>query len=404
MNSRRPLAIRVASVIVSAAVIAAACTTPVDLTPLASISLQPSFDSVELGTTYSGWTLTLKDVNNTTVSGRKLTWESNNLAVATIDASTGVLTAVGSGQSNITVRAEGLSAQSTIKVLQPVMSIVATPDSFDLPMTTTRTISVQLVGPNGVALTNRAITWRSNNPAVAVVSTTGLVTPVAPGNTTITVFAGGKEVTVRVRVVGEPVTSVRISPQQTVHVIRLGQSRQLSAECFSASQQVLAGRPITWNSSNPVVASVSQTGLVSGNALGNATITATCDNTASASVTAQVTPVPVSSVTVTPTSMSLAAGTLGQLIATARDSAGNVLSLQGRSVQWLTDNQPVAAVSTTGVVSANSPGGANIQAVVDGVASPQVPVLVTSSFAILGRPGSRLAPVAVPAATGDPRN
>lgn len=258
----------------------------------------------------------------------------------------------------------------------PILSIVATPDSFDLPLTTSRTITVQLVGPNGVALTGRTLIWSSENPDIAVVDANGDVTAVSTGTTTITVRADSKTATVRVRVVGEPVNSVRISPQESVHVIRLGQSKQLTAECLSATQQVLAGRLITWNSSNPVAASVNGSGLVSANELGSASITATCDNTVNKSVTVQVTRVPVSSVTITPSSLSLSQGTAGQLLATARDSAGNLLSLQGRQVVWTSNNIPVAQVSAQGVVSGNTLGSAEIQVSVDGVISAPVTVTV----------------------------
>jgi uncharacterized protein YjdB len=70
----------------------------------------------------------------------------------------------------------------------------------------------------------------------------------------------------------------------------------------------------------------------------------------------------------------------GQLLAVARDSAGNVLSLQGRTVTWLTDNQPVASVTNAGVVQGGQPGDANITVVVDGVASAPVTVTVVTMF------------------------
>jgi hypothetical protein len=73
----------------------------------------------------------------------------------------------------------------------------------------------------------------------------------------------------------------------------------------------------------------------------------------------------------------------GQLLATAKDSANNVLSLQGRSVQWFTDNEPVARVSNTGVVTGAGIGSANIHVVVDGVASAPVPVDVHAFFSVL---------------------
>jgi trimeric autotransporter adhesin len=378
MRPHRPFFARVARL--TSAVALASCTTATDPEPIATISLQPTSDSVEVGQTYSNWTVTLRDIAGGVLTGRSLHWESGNLPVATVDANTGVVTAVGVGDAIITLRAEGKQAQSTIKVLQPIVSIIALPDSFDLPLTTNRTIIASVVGPNGVAITNRVITWSSSNPGVAVVSASGVVTAVSVGTTTITIRAGTKQTTVRVRVVGEPVTSVRILPQQSVHVIRLGQTKQLTAECLNASQQVLTGRTITWNSGNPVVATVSSNGLVTGLSIGQAAISATCDNTTSPQVTAQVTPVPVSSVTITPSSLTVSVGSQSQLLATARDSAGNVLSLQGRSVLWTSNNEPVAGVSNSGVVSGRSAGTANVFVSVDGVVSAPTTVSVTMFF------------------------
>jgi uncharacterized protein YjdB len=359
------------------ATVLVACTTTTDPEPVASFTLLPSFDSVEVGETHNRWMVTLKDASGNTLTGRAITWESSNIGVATIDGSSGAVTGVTSGPATITARVQGLSAQAVVKVLVPVLSIVVTPDSFDLPLTTTRPINAQVIGPGGIALTNRAITWASGNVGVAVVSASGVVTPVAPGTATISITAGPLTRTVRVRVVSEPVQSVRILPQQSVHVMRLGQTKQLTAECLNAAQQVLQGRTITWNSGNPVVATVSGSGLVSALAVGTAGITATCDGTVNTTVTAQVTPVPVSSVTITPNGLTLAPGTPGQLQAVARDSANNVLSLQGRQVIWSTSNIPVANVSTQGVVSPGTSGTAEITVSVDGVFSAPVTITVT---------------------------
>jgi uncharacterized protein YjdB len=269
----------------------------------------------------------------------------------------------------------GVLACTTATGVTPVVSIVVTPDSFDVALTTKRTISVQLVGPGGQAVTGRTITWASSNPGIAAVSSTGEVTPVTLGLTTITVSAGGKTAEVRVRVVGEPVVSVIITPLQSVFVVRVGQSVQLGGQCLNAANQVLTDLTPNWTSSNPLVASVSANGLASGVTVGQANISARCNNL-SASVTVQVTLVPVTSVTVAPQQLNLLVGQQGQLSVTARDSASNVVTLQGRSVTWTSDNLPVATVSNAGVVSGVSAGSAAVQVNVDGVLSPVVPVTV----------------------------
>lgn len=386
MRQHRPFFATVARL--TSALALAACTTATDPTPIATITLLPGIDSIEVGQTYNGWVVTVKDAAGVTLTGRRLTWESSNTAVATVDANTGVVTGVSApSEAFITVTGEGKVAQSRIKVIRAIQAIVATPDSFDLALTTSRTIGVQLVGTDGVAIIDRLITWSSANPGIAVVSGAGLVTAVSQGTTSILIDAGTKRKTVRVRVVAEPVASVRITPLGSAHIVRLSQSRQFAAECLNAAQQVLSGRTITWNSSNPLVGSVSGSGLVTASALGTTRITATCDNAVNAFTDITVTPIPVSSVTISPPGAVMHLNQPGpnpqtQLLATAKDSAGNTLSLQGRQVVWFSNNIPVADVSAAGVVTGKTIGSAQITVTVDGVTSAPVPIDVQAFFSL----------------------
>lgn len=360
---------------------AAACTTSTDPTPIASIELYPGLDSIEVGQTFSTWLVIVKDAEGRTLEGRPLQWESRNTTVATVDPNTGVVTAVGTGEATILAKANGLQASAQIRVLLPVVNVVAFPDSMDLPLTTTKQISVQVIGPEGVALTNRAVAFASDDPSTVVVSSTGAVTPLKLGTTTVRIsVAGVVRETVRVRVVGEPVTAVRILPQQSVLLVRLGQNRQLSAECLGAAGQVLTGRPLVWNSDNPIIAGVSASGLVTGVSLGNVVIRVTCDNTASNAVTISVTPVRVASVTIQPPTLNVRIGTQAQLNAVAVDSVGTTLSLQGRSVFWETNNFPVAPVNESGLIFGNGNGTAEIRVTIDGVVSPPAIVTVFTPF------------------------
>src|ERR1019366_4674280 len=73
-----------------------------------------------------------------------------------------------------------------------------------------------------------------------------------------------------------------------------------------------------------------------------------------------VTPIPVASLTVTPTTASLAIGATQQLTATTLDANGNTLS--GRAVTWGTSDATKATVSASGLVTAIAPGTATITA------------------------------------------
>lgn len=114
------------------------------------------------------------------------------------------------------------------------------------------------------------LVWRSDNPAVASVGPAGLVRGESPGSTYITVEVGTTGVTGSTAVMVEcdsTDASVDVTPASAK--IAVGETVQLSAtvngpDCMSTD--------ITWSSSDPSVASVSPSGLVSGQAEGYATI------------------------------------------------------------------------------------------------------------------------------------
>jgi len=128
-------------------------------------------------------------------------------------------------------------------------------------------------------------------------------------------------------------------------------------------------RIVVWSSSNPGVATVSSTGLVTGIAKGSAMIIATRgekSGSANIDVTALgTTALPaVDSISVSLAATSLNPGQTTQALATPYDSANNVLS--GRAVSWSSSNDAVATVSTAGVVTAVAAGTAQIVASSEG--------------------------------------
>jgi len=158
-----------------------------------------------------------------------------------------------------------------------------------------------------------------------------------------------------------PVASVTVTPPSAT--VQAGQTVQLTATLKDANGNLLSGRSVTWSSSNTAVATVNNSGLVSGAAAGSATITATSEGqsgTAAITVTPAPPPAPVASVTVTPASASVPTGLTFQLTATLKDANGNTLT--GRTVTWASSNTAVATVSGSGLVSGATVGPATITA------------------------------------------
>ena len=119
--------------------------------------------------------------------------------------------------------------------------------------------------------TNKSVIWTSSNPAVATVSHEGMVTAVATGEATITATIQDGDKTAACMVTVEiPVTGVILNyeelmliPGDTVTLIAIVQPDDAD------------NKSITWTSSNPVVATVNDNGLITAIIDGETTITAT---------------------------------------------------------------------------------------------------------------------------------
>jgi Big-like domain-containing protein len=145
-----------------------------------------------------------------------------------------------------------------------------------------------------------------------------------------------------------------------------GQTTQATATTRDANNNVLTGRAITWSSSNPGVATVSSSGLVTAIAVGSVQIIAACEGKSGAATLTvnNPTPIAVASVSVTLANSSLTPGLTTQATATTRDANNNVLT--GRSIAWNSSNNALATVSASGLVTALAVGSVQITATSEG--------------------------------------
>jgi uncharacterized protein YjdB len=327
---------------------------------VSSVTVAPTTVSVDAGLTTT-LVATVKNLSGTVVTDRVVTWTTSNAATATV-SSTGVVTGVSPGTATITATSEGKSGSSTVTVLLvPVGSVTIAPTTSSVAVGQTTTLTATVKDRNGTVVTDRVVTWVSVNPGIATVSSTGVVTGVAPGTTTITATSETKSGSATVTVTLAPVATVTVSPP-TATVVVLG-TTTLTTVLKDANGNVLTGRVVTWSSSNPLVATVSSAGVVSGVIPGTATITATSEGKSGTSVIT-VTLAPVATVTVAPASASVASGSTAQFTATLKDANGNVLT--GRTVTWASSNTGVATVSSSGLSTALLVGTATITATSEG--------------------------------------
>src|SRR5438445_757851 len=240
--------------------------------PVAAVTVSPAAPTVQVGQT-AQLTATPKDANGTPLSGRAVTWASNNTAVAMVNGS-GLVTAVATGAATITATSEGQSGTAVVTVSNvPVASVTVTPASASVQQGATVQLTATPRDASGNPLTGRAIGWSSSDNTIATVSSSGLVTGVVAGAVTITATSEGQSGTASITVSGVPLASVTVSPASAS--VPAGQTQQLTATLRDANGNILTGRSVTWASTNTPVATVTGTGLVTAKVAGSATITAT---------------------------------------------------------------------------------------------------------------------------------
>lgn len=122
--------------------------------------------------------------------------------------------------------------------------------------------------------------WSSSNTAVVRASSGGQIYGVAPGKATIYVwwsngygtYSDRKTITV---VSDAPAVVSRVTV--TSAAVYLGWTAQLTARAYDQYGNEITGRPVTWSIDDPAIASISASGVVTGQSLGYTTARATID-------------------------------------------------------------------------------------------------------------------------------
>ena len=201
--------------------------------------------------------------------------------------------------------------------------------------------------------------WSSGDPDLATVNAEGVVNSAASstGSTLITATSGS--VTGSTLLTFSPPQAIQVTPANAT--LAPGTTGQLSAAAVlqNSSQQDLTG-VMTWESSDPGVATVSGTGLVSAAATttGTTTVTATFSGITG---TAQISSSEVRSIRITPDRATLVRGT------TRNFTARGILSNNAEQdltteATWNASPSGIAVMDGNGLALAVSPGTALITA------------------------------------------
>lgn len=129
-----------------------------------------------------------QEISGVAVSG----WESSNPAVVTVNATTGLVTAVANGAATITAHAGAVSGSTSVIVLQAPVSVTIVPPTDTLrSLGATAQYTTVVKDAGGSAIAAAAVNWTSTNAAVVTFDVNGLATAVSNGSVYVQARSNG---------------------------------------------------------------------------------------------------------------------------------------------------------------------------------------------------------------------
>ncbi len=313
------------------------CTVHV-MKPVESISLDQKLIELAIG---GEATLTPTILPENAIN-TEVIWTIDNSDVATV--SNGRVVAYGLGQAIVTATTVDGGKYTSCRVNVPGITL----DHQEINLN--RHDSIELTAKVYPSDAPQAVTWASNNEAVATV-VDGKVKAVGGGDAIITASANGHSTSANVHV-WIPVYGVSISPATIV--LSLDGSKELKT-VFNPIDAM--NQSVTWENSNPDIISVDATGRVTAKGVtGNAFVTAiTAEGNYSATAEVIVQQL-IESISL-PSQLSIDLNTTDTLRPTVLPE-----NAAYKGVLWSSDNEDIATVDENGVVSAVGYGTAHITA------------------------------------------
>ena len=245
------------------------------------------------------------------------------------------------GTYNVTVRLTGnYSGTSTTSFTITKAEQVVSAKNVSVALGKTATIQATTSGDG-------AITYQSANTSIATVSSSGVVTPVATGTTTVTIRAAE---TTNYKA---GTASIQVVVGGTTPVIAVSDVSVVAGSTVDLGATTTGDGSLSYKCSNEAIAKVSASGIVTGVSAGTATITVTSAKTSQFDAVSKDVKVTVTraKATITAADASVVVGSTVNLGAT---TTGN------GALSYKSSNESIAKVSSTGVVTGVSYGTATV--------------------------------------------
>jgi uncharacterized protein YjdB len=254
-------------------------------------------------------------------------------------------------------------------------SITLSPVNASIPINTTLQLTATGNYSDGSTRDLTAlVSWSSATISKATVDVAGLVQAVAAGTSSITATLGSVSQSTNITVTAPTINSISVTPEDLTLPIGISQQYIASAIYSDGSIEDLVSG-VTWSSSTTSVATVDANGLATIIAAGSTTITATV-GAFTDTTTITVVPAHLTSITLSPASVSIAPGTRQQFVATGNFDDGSTQVLT--SALWSSSAISVLTMDASGLGVAVGPGTSTVTAI-SGTISATASVTVTNA-------------------------
>jgi uncharacterized protein YjdB len=248
-------------------------------------------------------------------------------------------------------------------------SIAVTPNSITVTHGETATLgAIGTYTDGSIADLTNQVTWASAASGTAAVSSNGVVSGAAVGNTTVTAALNGvTSPAASITVTAATLKSIAITP--TSKTLPKGASAPLIATgTYSDGSHAVISTQVTWHSASIATATVGTDGSVKGVEVGSTTVFASMNSITSPDANITVTDAVLTSISIT-ASATLPKGTTANLIATGTYSDSTTANITTQ-VTW-TSNDPLTATvgSHTGIVFGTAIGSTSTTAVLGSITS-----------------------------------
>jgi plastocyanin len=273
---------------------------------LSSIAVTPAAPSVVAGQTEQFTAMGTFSDNSTQDLTSQATWASSNTAAATVSntaGSKGLATAVAAGNSTLSATFAGIVGSTVMTVTTPAVlqSIAVTPADPSIPIGEVQPFKATgTFSDNSTEDLTSQVIWASNNVSIASISNASISPGVATGLTTgtVTITATDNGITGSTMLTVTPVIleMIMLTPLNTSVGVG-GTVQYMAMGMYSDNSMTDFTNQVTWSSSAPSVASVSDAsgskGLATGLSAGTTIITASMDGlTGGTSLTVDAPPPP----------------------------------------------------------------------------------------------------------------